>query len=103
RADLLTDIGRYSDALAEYNRALAMDPQSRQAHCGLSWLLATCPDSSLRNPQLALDEAKSAIELGGQKDAVSFDSLAAAQASAGDFTSAMQSIHKAIEIAPADE
>ncbi len=103
RADLLTDVGRYSDALTEYNRALSIDPKSIQANCGSAWLLATCPDSALRNPELAVERAKQAIVLGGQKDAVSFDSLAAAQASAGDFDAAMQSIHKAIELAPADE
>jgi tetratricopeptide (TPR) repeat protein len=103
RADLLTDIGRYSDALAEYNRALQIDPKSSQANCGSAWLLATCPDSALRNSQLAVERANQAIELGSQKDAVSFDSLAAAQASAGDFAGAMQSIHKAIELAPTDE
>ena len=103
RADLLTDVGRYSDALAEYNRALKLDPKSSQANCGSAWLLATCPDSALRNPELAVERAKQSIEIGGQKDAISFDSLAAAQASAGDFAAAMQSIHKAIELAPADE
>lgn len=103
RADLLTDVGRYADALSEYNRALQIDPKSSQAHCGSAWLLATCPDSTLRNPELAVQRANEAIELSGQKDAVSFDSLAAAQASAGDFAEAMKSIHKAIELAPADE
>ena len=103
RADLLTDVGRYSDALAEYNRALQLDPKSSQANCGSAWLLATCPDSALRNPGLALEQANQAIELSAQKDAVSFDSLAAAQASSGDFDSAMKSIHRAIELAPVDE
>ena len=103
RADLLTDLGRYSDALAEYNRALQLDPKSSQANCGSAWLLSTCPDSALRNTELALERANQAIELSGQKDAVSFDSLAAAQASSGDFDAAMKSIHKAIELAPADE
>jgi tetratricopeptide (TPR) repeat protein len=103
RADLLTDVGRYSDALAEYNRALVLDPKSIQANCGSAWLLATCPDSALRNPELAIRRARQAIALGGQRDAVSFDSLAAAQASAGDFEAAMQSMHKAITLAPADE
>ena len=103
RADLLTDVGRYSDALAEYNRALQLDPKSSQANCGSAWLLATCPDSALRNPELALERANQAIELSAQKDAVSFDSLAAAQASSGDFDAAMKSIHRAIELAPVDE
>jgi tetratricopeptide (TPR) repeat protein len=103
RADLLTDLGRYADARAEYDRALAIAPQSRQANCGSAWLLATCPDNSLRNPELALERAKSAIAAGGQKDAISYDSLAAAQASSGDFKSAVQSIRQAIELAPPGE
>jgi tetratricopeptide (TPR) repeat protein len=103
RADLLTDVGRYSDALAEYNRALELDPKSSQANCGSAWLLSTCPDSALRNPQLAVERANQAIELSGEKDAVSFDSLAAAQACSGDFDGALKSINKAIELAPADE
>jgi tetratricopeptide (TPR) repeat protein len=103
RADLLTDVGRYSDALAEYNRALQLDPKSTQANCGSAWLLSTCPDSALRNPELALERANQSIELSAQKDAVSFDSLAAAQASAGDFDAAMKSINRAIELAPVDE
>lgn len=103
RADLLTDLGRYSDARAEYDRAIELDPKSSQAHCGSAWLLATCPDSSLRNPQLAVEHAKLAIEYGGEKDAISYDSLAAAEASAGNYSAAMQSIRKAIELAPADE
>ena len=103
RADLLTDVGRYSDALAEYNRALQLDAKSSQANCGSAWLLATCPDSALRNPGLALERANQAIELSAQKDAVSFDSLAAAQASSGDFDAAMKSINRAIQLAPIDE
>jgi tetratricopeptide (TPR) repeat protein len=103
RADLLTDVGRYSDALAEYNRALQLDPKSSQANCGSAWLLSTCPDSALRNPQLAVERANQAIELSGQNDAVSFDSLAAALACSGDFDGALKSINKAIELAPADE
>jgi len=103
RADLLTDMGRYDDALAEYNRAIQIDPKSSQANCGSAWLLATCPDNSLRNPQLALERAKVAIELSEQPDAFNYDSLAAAQANAGDFAAAMKSIRKAIELAPAEE
>ncbi len=103
RADLLTDIGRYADAMSEYERALEIDPNSNQANTGSAWLLATCPDSALRNSELALERAKRAIEFGGHDDPVSYDSLAAAQASGGDFASAMASIQRAIELAPADE
>ena len=73
------------------------------AQGGSAWLLATCPDSAVRNPELAIQRAKTVIEAGGDKDAMNYDTLAAAQAAAGDFTAAMDSVRKAIELAPADE
>jgi len=103
RADLLTDIGRYAEAADEYDRALALDSKSSQAQSGLAWLLATCPDSAVRNPAIAIEQARAVIANNGDREAVNFDTLAAAQASAGDFASAMDSVRKAIELAPVDE
>jgi tetratricopeptide (TPR) repeat protein len=103
RADLLTDLGRYTNAMADYNRAIEIDPHSAHAYSGSAWLLATCPDDSVRNPELAIERARMAIELSGRQDAVSFDTLAAAQASAGDFTLAAQTVRQAIDLAAADE
>jgi tetratricopeptide (TPR) repeat protein len=99
RADLLTDLGRYADAAAEYERTLELDPKSAHANSSFAWLMATCPDDSVRNPQLAIARANFAIELTGQNDAVSFDTLAAAQASAGDFSAATQTVRQALELA----
>ena len=103
RADLLTDLGRYSEAAKEYNRAIEIDPKSTQAVSGSAWLLATCPDSQIRNADLAIQRAQTVIELGGDNDAVNFDTLAAAQANAGDFDAAMDSLEKAIDLAPTEE
>lgn len=103
RADLFTDVGRYSEAEAEYNRAIELDPKSTQAHSGSAWLLATCPDNLIRNADLAIQRAQTVIELGGEQDAVNYDTLAAAQANAGDFDAAMDSLRHAIELAPSDE
>ncbi len=103
RADLLTDLGRYVDAAKGYDRAIELDPQSAAANRGSAWLLATCPDSSVRDANLAVERAELTIQLDGQEDAVSLDTLAAALASAGDFSAAMQTLRQAIEIAPVDE
>jgi tetratricopeptide (TPR) repeat protein len=103
RADLLTDIGRYAEAEAEYERAIEIDPSLSQAHGGSAWLLATCPDDAIRNAELAIERAKTAIERGGDQDALNYDTLAAAQASAGDFQAAIDAAQRAVELAPADE
>jgi tetratricopeptide (TPR) repeat protein len=103
RADLLTDLGRYVDANDDYNRAIEIDPESTHAYSGSAWLLATCPESSIRNPELAMERARTAMELSGKKDALCFDTLAAAQASAGDFEAATKSVRQAIELASTGE
>jgi tetratricopeptide (TPR) repeat protein len=103
RADLLTDLGRYVDANAEYNHAIELDPKSVHAFSGSAWLLATCPDKAIRNPALAMERANKSIELSGKWDAMSFDTLAAAQASAGDFATAVKTMRRAIEMSETDE
>jgi tetratricopeptide (TPR) repeat protein len=103
RADVLTDLARYAEAAAEYERAIALDPNSSEACSGSAWLLATCPDSSVRNPKLALERAAAAVALGDNRRAASFDTLAAAQANAGDFTAALDTIRQAVQLAEADE
>jgi tetratricopeptide (TPR) repeat protein len=103
RADLLTDLGRYSDAARDYERAIQLDPQLADAYRGSAWLLATCPDGNLRDASLAIKRAEASIQLEGQEDAIGLDTLAAALASAGDFSAAMQTMRQAIDIAPDDE
>lgn len=103
RADLLTDLGRYADAVADYERAIELDPESPHAYRGLAWLSATSPDGSVRDPERAMELAQHALTLDDNQDSVTFDTLAAAQASSGDFPAAMKSLHKAIEIAPDGE
>jgi tetratricopeptide (TPR) repeat protein len=103
RGDLLTDIGDYVNAAADYERALQLDGKSTDACRGSAWLLATCPDSSIRNPEVALHRAELAAKLEHKPDPTTFDTLAAAQASAGDFAAATQTIRRAIELAPPSE
>jgi tetratricopeptide (TPR) repeat protein len=100
RADLMTDLGRYAEAAGEYERAVEIDPNSAHALRGSAWLLATCPDDGVRNPELALERAVTAIRLAGQDDTVAIDTLAAAQASGGDFAAATKTLGQAIEQAP---
>jgi tetratricopeptide (TPR) repeat protein len=103
RGDLLTDLGYYADAADDYERALAIDGQSADACRSSAWLLATCPDESVRNPRTALERAQLAVRRQRKADAETFNVLAAAHASAGDYEHAVQTIHQAIDLAPASE
>jgi tetratricopeptide (TPR) repeat protein len=103
RADLFTDVGNYVDAAADYERAIQLDGKSTDACRGSAWLLATCPDSNVRNPELALHRAQLAAKLERKPESTTYDTLAAAQASVGDFAAATQTIRHAIELAPPSE
>jgi tetratricopeptide (TPR) repeat protein len=103
RADLLTDLGRYVEAADGYEQAIKLDPNSAAPLLGSAWLLATCPEQSVRNGKLAVQRAEQAIALGGKRDALGLDTLAAAQACAGDFAAALQAIRQAIQLAPEQE
>ncbi|MEX2317971.1 MAG: tetratricopeptide repeat protein [Pirellulales bacterium] len=103
RADLMTDLGRYAEAASEYARAIQIDANSAHALRGSAWLLATCPDDAVRDPELALERAGMAMRRAGQGDTVIIDTLAAAQASSGDFAGAIATLSQAIELAPENE
>ena len=100
RAELLTDLGHYAEAAADYDQAIALDPQFASAYRGSAWLLATCPDETVSNPEQAVQRAELAVRLEQRPSADSFDALAAAQASEGDFEAAQQTVRRAIKLAP---
>ena len=66
---------------------------------GTAWILATSPDSSLRNGAEAAGLAQRAVELSDGQEPAFLDTLAAAYAEAGRFTEAVQTAEKAAELA----
>jgi len=100
RADLLADMGRYRAAMADYARAIDLNPEFAHAYRNGAWLLATCPDAELRDARNALIGAQRALEFGYGQRHVALDTLAAAQANAGQFDKAIVSLQQAMEIAP---
>lgn len=99
-ADALQSVGRWEDAATRYRQAVAADKFYARAYRNISWLLATCPDSRFRNPNLALTAARKAIELEGEKDFRALDTLAAATAATGDSLQAAKVMRQAIAVAP---
>ncbi len=100
RGDVFCDLGYYDQAGTDYRNAMKTDPQLGRAFQSAAWLMATCPDTKFRNPQLALEAAKKAVEIDGETDYRYLETLAAAQACTGDFESAQQTQARVLQVVP---
>jgi tetratricopeptide (TPR) repeat protein len=90
---------RFREATAHYGKALEIEPRYLTAHGALAWLLATCPEASLRDGAAAVEHARRAEELCGGTRVEVLDTLAAAYAEAGRFPDAVATARKALELA----
>ena len=95
----LDESGHSVEAIQHYERALEISPQSVSALNNLAWLLATCPDVSLRNGPMAIQLAQQADQLSGGTNAVVLRTLAAGYAEAGQFGKAIESGRAATRLA----
>ena len=98
-AALLRATGATRDAVAEYRRALALNPNQPRALNNLAGLLAISSDATLRNGSEAVQYAESACKLTDFKDATMLSTLAAAYAEAGRFADAEATAQKTIALA----
>lgn len=103
RADAYSDLGYWKEAILDYKKALTLAKDLPRAQQGLAWILATCPDDTFRNPELALRFAKAAIAQTEFVDFRFYDTLAAAEAAMGQFDTAQQRVGEAIKAAPRSE
>lgn len=99
RGNLAADQGRFADAEKDFRQAIQLNSKLAEAHRSLAWLQATCPDAKFRKPDQALAAAERAAEL-SPDDYQFIDTLAAAEASCGDFVKAAELQQKALTLAP---
>jgi len=76
-----------------------LSPNDASLALDVAWLLATHPDSVVRNGADAVRLAERAAERVGGDSPVVWDILAAARAEAGDFDGAVQAADRAIQLA----
>ncbi len=95
----LSRLGRQEEALRQYRKALQIAPRDATAHSRLAWLLATCPELSLRNGAEAVEHAERASQLCGGKRPDVLDALAASYAEAGWFPEALATARRALKLA----
>jgi 4-amino-4-deoxy-L-arabinose transferase-like glycosyltransferase/Tfp pilus assembly protein PilF len=97
-AQTLYQEGRNPEAKAEWERAVALNPNWFEAVNNLAWLLATAPQEELREPERALQLAQRACAFKGFKDPSALDTLAAAQASTGNYSEAIATLNRAMAL-----
>jgi tetratricopeptide (TPR) repeat protein len=94
---VLTRLSRAAEAIVHNDVALALRPDWPEALNNQAWLLATIDDDRLRDPQRALELAERAKALSDYKMPMVLDTLAAAQAAAGQFEEAQQTAEQAVQ------
>jgi tetratricopeptide (TPR) repeat protein len=94
--------GQYQIALSDLDQAIAINPKLDLAFGWRAWIRATAPDDNFRDAAKALSDAKTAGDLNSWKEADYFDILAAAEAEAGKFESAVADETKAIGLCRVD-
>ncbi len=87
------------DILTGRERALAQAADSWMALNNVAWMLATCPDASIRDGERAVVLAERASQIMQDGDSEFLDTLAAAYAEAGRFPEAVTTITRAAQIA----
>ena len=95
----LSGKGDFTGAIARYRRALELDPNLVEALNNLAWLLATCPDATLRNGTDAVQLAERACVVTAYHRTILVGTLGAAYAEAGRFPEAVTTAQKACELA----
>jgi cytochrome c-type biogenesis protein CcmH/NrfG len=91
--------GKAREATGDYERALDLAPELVKSLSGLGWILATCPDGSLRNGARAVQLSTKAVELSRRQRPIALRTLAAAYAEVGEFDDAVAAAWEALELA----
>jgi len=89
--------GDYAEAIAVWEDGLGRAPGHNAICTRLAWVLATCPDETLRNGARAVTLARRAVEdsRGGNPSAL--EALAAALARTGQFEAAIDVVSRLLE------
>ncbi|MDQ3546617.1 MAG: tetratricopeptide repeat protein [Verrucomicrobiota bacterium] len=93
--------GRIADAIAEWRETLRLQPGRLATELSLAWVLATSPESEVRDGNAALKLAQKAARAATAPNPMAFRVLAAAYAETGQYPAAIQTVKEGAERAEA--
>ena len=96
---LLKKRGSYAEATRVLRAGILNHQESAALRANLAWVLATCPDDTLRNGVAAVTLAESACIATGHSNPDLLDMLAAANAETGRYDEAVETGRRAAELA----
>jgi len=102
RADAYLNIGKHAEAIADFEKALALKKDDESLLNNYAWVLATSPDEKLRDGPKALKFATKAAEATKFETPHVLSTLAAAYAETGDYENAVKWSQKAVELSQKD-
>jgi len=91
--------GETAEAVGHMQKALEADPDNATILALLSWVLATTPDDGIRSGGEAYRLAQKACSLGGDRNPLALQSLAAACAEEGRYEEAVRHAERAVQLA----
>jgi tetratricopeptide (TPR) repeat protein len=97
--DALHDVREDVEAVDHCRIAIRLQPDDPDTLNKAAWVLATAPDPRARDGKEAVEFARRAAALSGQKDPAVLDTLAAAYAEAGRFSDAIATARQAAALA----
>ena len=102
-AGLLHATGNYQKAVEQYRKILSVKPDLTEPLNNLAWILATCPDASVRDGHKAVEYAEYACLVTKFADPHVVGTLAAAYAEAGRFPEAVVTADFEVNLATASQ
>ena len=101
-AGLLYQTGNYRQAADHFRKVLSLNPDLAEPLNNLAWMLATCPDDTLRDGTEAVRLAERACHLTEFKQTTFISTLAAAYAEAGRYSEAVSTAEMAVRLQTAN-
>ena len=96
--EVLERKGQIDQAVSHFEEALRLKPDWDELMNELAWILASSDKAEIRNPEKAVKLARRVCELTDYKRPEFLDTLAVAHAAAGDFSKAIETTEKALQL-----